>query len=220
MEWAEIKRRLTKEGTSVQVLADLEGVPYKTMYNRIMQHQIKDGVTYMTPKNTKGMKRSGEMKALKGKKIKEAEKAAGLPEVVPLIVTDSYNCSGCAHSMRTSCGLLCSNGHECSENNVCSEYKPFMPISEAVKETENIPEEVYTNKEEPRPLVPVSDPEREGLCPEVMETLRENYERCRKMAESYLKQANDYLHLLKRYGVDIPKAQEEFRRKLPEVMSL
>lgn len=69
MEWAEIKRRLTKEGTSVQVVADLEGVPYKTMYNRIMAHQVKDGVTYLTPENTKGMK-----------KAKEKEKAAGLPE--------------------------------------------------------------------------------------------------------------------------------------------
>lgn len=82
MEWAEVKRRLTKEGTSVQVLADLEGVPYKTMYNRIMQHQIKDGVTYLTPQNSKGLKRSEEMKTIKRKKSREAEKAAGLPEVV------------------------------------------------------------------------------------------------------------------------------------------
>ena len=82
MEWPEVKRRLTKECTSVQVLADLEGVPYKTMYNRIMQHQIKDGITYLTPKNSKGLKRSEEMKNIKRKKIREAEKAQGLPEVV------------------------------------------------------------------------------------------------------------------------------------------
>ncbi len=48
MEWSEVKRRL-KDGTSVQILADLEGVPYKTMYNRIKQHEIKDGVVYMKP---------------------------------------------------------------------------------------------------------------------------------------------------------------------------
>ena len=46
MDWTEIKRRL-KDGTSVQILADLEGVPYKTMYNRIKQHELKDGVVYM-----------------------------------------------------------------------------------------------------------------------------------------------------------------------------
>lgn len=48
MEWSEVKRRL-KDGTSVQILADLEGVPYKTMYNRIKQHELKDGVVYMKP---------------------------------------------------------------------------------------------------------------------------------------------------------------------------
>ena len=48
MEWSEIKARL-KLGTSVQILADLNGVPYKTMYNRIKQHELKDGVVYMKP---------------------------------------------------------------------------------------------------------------------------------------------------------------------------
>lgn len=80
MEWAEIKRRLLKEGTSVQVLADLEAVPYKTMYNRIMAHQVKDGVTYLTPENTKGMKKAKAISNTKQKQAKEKEKAAGLPE--------------------------------------------------------------------------------------------------------------------------------------------
>lgn len=48
MEWSEIKMRL-RDGVSVQILADLEGVPYKTMYNRIKQHELKDGVVYMKP---------------------------------------------------------------------------------------------------------------------------------------------------------------------------
>ena len=47
MDWPEIKRRLTKEGTSVQILADLEGVPYKTMYQRIKWHERQDGKKYM-----------------------------------------------------------------------------------------------------------------------------------------------------------------------------
>lgn len=80
MEWAEIKRRLLKEGTSVQVLADLEAVPYKTMYNRIMAHQVKDGVTYLTPENIKGMKKAKAISETKQKQAKEKEKAAGLPE--------------------------------------------------------------------------------------------------------------------------------------------
>lgn len=80
MEWAEIKRRLVKEGTSVQVLADLEAIPYKTMYNRIMAHQVKDGVTYLTPENTKGMKKAKAISDTKQKQAKEKEKAAGLPE--------------------------------------------------------------------------------------------------------------------------------------------
>ena len=156
MKWDEIKRRL-KNGTSVQVLADLNGVTYKTMYNRIKWHEKQDGITYMPAESLNVKKKPG----------KKPEK---LPEVV--------------------------------------------------KEPDNIPEGVYTKKAEPRPLVPVSDPEREGLCPEVMEALQENFEICRKLAESYARQANDYAHLLKRYGVDIPKAREEMMRKLPEVMSL
>jgi len=60
MEWNEIKMRL-RDGASVQILADLEGVPYKTMYNRIKQHELKDGKTYMNAsalKATRGGRRS------------------------------------------------------------------------------------------------------------------------------------------------------------------
>ena len=49
MDWPEIKRRLTKENTSVQILADLEGVPYKTMYQRIKWHERQDGKKYIQP---------------------------------------------------------------------------------------------------------------------------------------------------------------------------
>ena len=84
MEWAEIKRRLTKEGTSVQILADLAGVPYKTMYNRIKWHEKQDGVKYLNPTNTKVENRKRKPAAKKaGKlpedvpKLSESEKAAG-----------------------------------------------------------------------------------------------------------------------------------------------
>lgn len=79
MDWAEIKRRLL-DGTSVQILADLNGVTYKTMYNRIMAHQIKDGVTYLTPGNTKGLKKAKAISKTKQAQAREKEKAAGIPE--------------------------------------------------------------------------------------------------------------------------------------------
>lgn len=56
MDWDEISRRL-RNGTSVQILADLDGVPYKTMYNRIKYYEKRDGKRYMpesTPRKTKG----------------------------------------------------------------------------------------------------------------------------------------------------------------------
>lgn len=124
MDWAEVKKRLL-DGTSVQILADLNGVTYKTMYNRIMAHQVKDGVTYLTPRNTKGLKKAKAISKTKQAQAREKEKAAGIPEVAPVIVTNDYSCKGCAHSMQTSCGLLCENGHECGENCVCSDYKTF-----------------------------------------------------------------------------------------------
>lgn len=162
MDWAEVKRRLL-DGTSVQILADLNAVTYKTMYNRIMAHQIKDGVIYLTPGNTKGLKKAKAISNTKQAQAREKEKAAGLPEA--------------------------------------PEKKPSAP--------EVVPDD--------KPLIiPFPDPEKAGLCPEVMDVLRENFETCSKLAESYARQASDYAHLLKRYGVDIPEAQkkkaEEIRR--------
>lgn len=162
MDWAEVKRRLL-DGTSVQILADLNAVTYKTMYNRIMAHQIKDGVTYLTPGNTKGLKKAKAISKTKQAQAREKEKAAGLPEA--------------------------------------PEKKPSAP--EAVPDDKPL-------------IIPFPDPEKAGLCPEVMDVLRENFETCSKLAESYARQASDYAHLLKRYGVEIPEAQkkkaEEIRR--------
>lgn len=84
MDWAEIKMRL-RDGASVQVLADLNAVTYKTMYNRIMAHQVKDGVEYLTPRNTKGMQKSKAISKTKqaqakAKEKKAAQKSAERPE--------------------------------------------------------------------------------------------------------------------------------------------
>ena len=91
MDWAEIKMRL-RDGASVQVLADLNAVTYKTMYNRIMAHQVKDGVEYLTPRNTKGMRKSKAISKTKqaqakAKEKKAAQKSAERPEVIPEFLT-------------------------------------------------------------------------------------------------------------------------------------
>lgn len=79
MEWSEVKRRL-KDGTSVQILADLEGVPYKTMYNRIKQHELKDGVVYMKPEQLNARrKKKPEVIELKPEEKKVTYKK---PEVI------------------------------------------------------------------------------------------------------------------------------------------
>lgn len=170
MDWAEVKRRLL-DGTSVQILADLNGVTYKTMYNRIMAHQIKDGVTYLTPGNTKGLKKAKAISKTKQAQAREKEKAAGIPEA--------------------------------------PEKKPSAP-----EDPGKLPEVVPDDK----PLIiPFPDPEKAGLCPEVMEALRENFETCSKLAESYARQASDYAHLLKRYGVDIPEAQKKKAEEIRQI---
>lgn len=95
MDWAEIKMRL-RDGASVQVLADLNAVTYKTMYNRIMAHQVKDGVEYLTPRNTKGMQKSKAISKTKqaqakAKEKKAAQKSAERPEVKPDIPEEIKN---------------------------------------------------------------------------------------------------------------------------------
>ena len=67
MEWDEINRRL-KNGTSVQILADLDGVTYKTMYNRIKYYERRDGKKYIPVQHG-------------GKKAKDEEIQLELPEI-------------------------------------------------------------------------------------------------------------------------------------------
>ena len=73
MDWPEIKRRLTKEGTSVQILADLEGVPYKTMYQRIKWHERQDGKKYMPEMKTKKKEKRPEVVPELPEEVKNAD---------------------------------------------------------------------------------------------------------------------------------------------------
>ena len=182
MEWAEIKRRLLN-GTSVQILADLNGVTYKTMYNRIMAHQVKDGVTYLTPRNTKGLKKAKAISKTKQAQAREKEKAAGIPEAPPVIVTIDYSCRGCAHCMKCIGGLFCELGHECGENCVCIDYKAFPELA---------PEKKPSAPEDPGKLP-------EGLQPETVQEITYQIELCTQLAERYRKQADDWLRILQAF---------------------
>lgn len=190
MEWAEIKRRL-REGASVQILADLNGVTYKTMYNRIMAHQIKDGVIYLTPENTKGLKKAKAISKTKQAQAKAKEKAAGLPEEIKNA------------DMVTIKGIRVEGARDIPED-------PGKLPEDPGKLPEVVPDD--------KPLIiPFPDPEKDGLCPEVMDVLRENFETCSKLAKSYARQASDYAHLLKLYGVEIPEAQKKKAEELRQI---
>ena len=78
MEWEEIKRRL-KNGATVQIVADLDGVPYKTMYNRIKWHERQDGKTYMTKDQ---IKQTREKKPDKDPEAVTVEDVPEIPEGV------------------------------------------------------------------------------------------------------------------------------------------
>lgn len=191
MEWAEIKRRLLKEGTSVQVLADLEAVPYKTMYNRIMAHQVKDGVTYLTPENTKGMKKAKAISETKQKQAKEKEKAAGLPE--DPIVT----CKDCAYISHRDNGPFCTKGNRYSVNGSCPEMALYVPdLPEDPGKLPEVPPEVYSSA---------------ALMPETMDEIERNIEACLQLAARYRQQAEDWKRIRQAFQLSFEG------RKLPEV---
>lgn len=200
MEWAEIKRRLVKEGTSVQVLADLEAVPYKTMYNRIMAHQVKDGVTYLTPENTKGMKKAKAISDTKQKQAKEKEKAAGLPE--------NFNCANCANGVELpkeyGATKYCAKGHTYEGIfGVCSEYvtAALEPFINAPKKSPDLPED------------PGKLPEGYEIEDETIEELNQLYFQCKQLAEKYQKQAEDWRRIMETCA----SWSNAKGRKLPEV---
>ena len=211
----------------MQVLADLEGVPYKTMYNRIMQHQIKDGVIYLTPQNSKGLKRSEEMKTIKRKKSREAEKAQGLPEdpkaILPAVPSADFpdiifNCDSCRHKViyPDTFEAQCAYGHRYGGiNAVCSDYHADEGTALAI--------EMRKNKEHPCNVPPklpevVKEPDNipEGvytcawdLMPETIEELNHMYFTCKQLAERYQKQADDWLQIMEMCAARSNKSREE-----------
>lgn len=196
MEWAEIKRRL-REGATVQILADLNGVTYKTMYNRIMAHQVKDGVIYLTPENTKGLKKSKAISNTKQAQAKAKEKAAGLPEVpnpqpgeMYMVDITRYNCTTCANASHRDNQPFCMRGHGYGETSCCSEWERYKPSA----------------PEDPGKL-----PEVAALMPETMDEIDRNIEACLQLAARYKQQAEDWQRIRQAFALSFKG------RRLPEV---
>lgn len=199
MEWAEIKRRLVKEGTSVQVLADLEAIPYKTMYNRIMAHQVKDGVTYLTPENTKGMKKAKAISQTKQKQAKEKEKAAGLPEDIP---EKKKNVPDPGPAASINGVNLCDNCKMCQKDPepFCKKFRnqPRGIVDYCTGYVSGVPEEL---------------PEVYEVEDETIEELNQLYFQCKHLAEKYQKQAEDWRRIMETCA----SWSNAKGRKLPEV---
>ena len=131
MEWNEINRRL-KNGTSVQVLADLDGTTYKTMYNRIKYYERRDGKQYLKPEHLRHEK--------KKKDSPEADKEKPEPasEVIEVPISELITCKYCKHVSHRHNEPFCTRGHVYGVNDSCSEWtvegKVAPDIPEAVPE--------------------------------------------------------------------------------------
>lgn len=156
MDWTEIKIRL-RAGASVQILADLNGVTYKTMYNRIMAHQIKDGVTYLTPRNTKGLK-----------KKKTAQKSAERPE-----------------AMRGQ--IPAETVKSLAESEKIPEVKPdFMTKKLHIQEEkQDIPEEVYNMRRQLQPETIEELKEQYRTCMQLAERYKKQAEDWKKIIDTF-----------------------------------
>lgn len=159
MKWDEINRRL-KNGTSVKILAELDGVDYKTMYNRIRQHERKDGKTYM---------KESQMRA-KRKPPKEEKK--------PWFLESS--CETCLHRKESpeTKEEYCAMGHKYEgPAGVCSEWSDTAP-----GKTVELPEVVPDPTPKPgRKLMPET-------IDEILQTyrqVRELADRYQKQAEDW-----------------------------------
>lgn len=186
MKWDEINRRL-KNGTSVKILAELDGVDYKTMYNRIRQHERKDGKTYM---------KESQLRA-KRKPPKEEKK--------PWFLESS--CETCLHrkeSQETK-EKYCAMGHKYEgPAGVCSEWTDPAP-GKTVELPEVKPD--FLTKKLIIPEVvpdPTPKPGRE-LMPETIDEMMQTYRQVRELADRYQKQAEDWRFILCSLGVNIPE---------------
>lgn len=215
MDWAEIKMRL-RDGTSVDILADLNGVPYKTMYNRIMAHQIKDNVTYLTPKNTRGgmnkSKAISKTKQAQAKEKKAAQKAAERPEVNHN--SDLPTCKDCANASHRDNQPFCMRGHGYGETSCCSEYEKYIP-----EEKQDIPEEVYNMRRVPDLPEDISN---STILDVLADIKRSHAEAVQTMhdAESMLEQARTSERQLRTILIAVQRlADAETGQEFPEVMN-
>ena len=194
MKWDEINRRL-KNGTSVKILAELDGVDYKTMYNRIRQHERKDGKTYM---------QESQLRA-KRKPLKEEKK--------PWFLESS--CETCLHrkeSQETK-EKYCAMGHKYEgPAGVCSEWSD--PDPGKTVELPEVKPDFLTKKLIIPEVVPDPTPKPERrLMPETIEEILTLYKQCCELADRYTKQAEDWARIM-----DVLQVEDRARisRKLPE----
>ena len=94
LPWEEIKKQL-EAGATVQAVADLAGVPYKTMYNRIKWREKQDGKIYMLNSQLRERRKPDIKPVKKAEPVPEVmpeadpeERRAARPEVSPLILAD------------------------------------------------------------------------------------------------------------------------------------
>ena len=126
MDFEEIKRRL-KNGATVQILADLNGVPYKTMYNRIVYHERKDGCNYMPASS---MRQAKKKRAEATEEIKEASPA-------PRHCLDCISCDAATSYCEEFCSVL--------TEDIAETCQCFYKKAEAYKEREKKEAaEIYT----------------------------------------------------------------------------
>lgn len=176
MDWPEIKRRLTKEGTSVQILADLEGVPYKTMYQRIKWHERQDGKKYMPEMKMKKKEKRPEVKPeFLTKELHIPEEKQDIPEDV---YTGSANyenldCKHCAYGyLNKKSGFYHCMGSPrfINGNGKCTDY----------------------TKREAEPAQKINH----KLMPETIEEILTMYKQCCELADRYTKQAEDWARIM------------------------
>lgn len=70
MEWDEINRRI-KNGTTIQILADLDGINYNAMVQKIRWHEKKDGKQYITPEMCRPSHRKELLKQMNAGKVSQ-----------------------------------------------------------------------------------------------------------------------------------------------------
>ena len=172
MQWEEISRRL-RNGTSVQILAELDNVPYKTMLGRIKYHERKEGKKYIKPDQLK-KERKWQPKEPKGEPA---------PEPVPII---ELSCENCNHKSHRDNKPFCTMGIDYrGKGGICGLWAPY-------DEDADIPEDVY----KPAQKKSLEDLPGYEIQPETIDELNHLYFTCKRLAEKYQKQAEDWAKIM------------------------